>query len=399
MRAMDTDSANRQDLDHLREAFDAFSKVSGDLQSSYGDLQRQVDLLHAELRTTNKLRVAEAQRSRQLAKNLTALLEALPGGVVMLDEGGVVREINDAAHDYLGRPLKDLEWTLVCRRAFASESDEQGDLTLRDGRKISLAQKAIEPGPGQVMLLTDVTEDRKLQELLNRHRRLAAMGEMAAALAHQIRTPLAAGLLYVSNVIDNDLGRDARGKMLTKATLCLRDLEQLINDMLHFARGASTGDAGIEVDDLLQSVRASIAPLLSAQQSLDIAEPNQGLRVCGNRESLAGALINLVNNALQHAGKSARVVVTVTTDGANIRFAVKDNGPGVPDEHAKQIFDPFFSSRPDGTGLGLAVVRSVARAHGGDIHLQRNANPGAEFVLTLPFESISRVLAEKDAAA
>jgi two-component system sensor histidine kinase FlrB len=396
---MATETSKQTDLTNLKEAFDAFSKVSGDLQVSYNGLQRQVDQLHTQLHRANKLRAAETERSRELAKRLTALLEALPGGVIMLDDDGKVREITDAAHEFLGQPLKDLEWTLVCRRAFSAGSDESGDLILRDGRKISLAQKAMKPGPGHVLLLTDVTEDRKLQEVLSRHKRLAAMGEMAAALAHQIRTPLSAGLLYLSNVVDNELTPAKRDEMLSKATQCLRDLEQLINDMLHFARGAGTGDDSIAVSDLLRTVKAAVTPLLNGRQTLEVSPVQDDACVRGNRESLAGALMNLVTNAMQHAGDDARVTIDIAAHGTDIHFTIGDNGPGVPAEFAGRIFDPFFTSRPDGTGLGLAVVRSVARAHGGDVHLMQDGLPGARFMFRLPIQPRTQLLTTKDAAA
>ncbi len=225
------------------------------------------------------------------------------------------------------------------------------------------------------------------------------MGEMAAALAHQIRTPLSAALLYLSNATGSELPPAAQDKMLSKATKCLRDLEQLITDMLHFARGAGSGEDDVDIDELLQSVGAAVTPLLRKDQQLDICGLEQKVMIKGNQEALAGALINLISNALAHAGNQAKVSLQVTTAGLEIRFTVTDNGPGVPAQHAEQIFDPFYTTRPDGTGLGLAVVRSVARAHGGDIQLSRNTASGAVFTLRLPAHPISATSPKKDAAA
>ena len=122
---------------------------------------------------------------------------------------------------------------------FTARMADQGDLELRDGRRVNLAQKPLQPGPGRVLLLTDVTEKRKIEDLLARHRRLAAMGEMAAALAHQIRTPLAAALLYATNARRRELAAEQRDALLGKSIGCLHDLERLIGDMLQFARGAT----------------------------------------------------------------------------------------------------------------------------------------------------------------
>ncbi len=371
-------------LSELKAAFESFNSTSSELQTSYRELQEQVAGLQDQLAVAQRGRAEQARHNAELARQLTALLEALPGGVIMLDDSGIVRSINSAATDLLGNPLQDIEWRSVCHRAFHGEASEQGDLTLTDGRRISLAQKDMTPEPGRVLLLTDVTENRKFQELLDRHRRLAAMGEMAAALAHQIRTPLSAALLYTSNASRPELTTEHRGNLLDKATDCLTDLEQLISDMLQFARGAGHTEGSFSVDDLLGAVDRSLRPVLRGDQSLEIVPPDSCVELNGNCEALVGAVINLANNALQSAGNDAQVSITVSVVGLSAEIRVIDNGPGIAPDQAARIFDPFYTSRPNGTGLGLAVVKSVAKSHGGDVSLEEAGVPGATFVLRIP---------------
>jgi len=377
----------KTDLDELKDAFDAFNQVSGDLQSSYDDLQLQVKELQSQLDTANRKRAEEAERNAELAQRLTALLEALPGGVIMLDEDGVVREQNSTADDFLGRPLKDMEWTLICRRAFRDETSTHGDLTLHDGRMVSLAQQDMEPGPGRVLLFTDVTERRKVQEILARQKRLTAMGEMAAALAHQIRTPLSAAVLYTSNATLPGVTSSHKDELLGKATHCLQTLEQLIGDMLHFARGASYTETGFDVDDLLESVENALLPLAQDGQQVRIIRSARNVRMTGNCDAVSGAILNLATNGLSHAGADAQLTIETRIDSCAIEIRVSDNGPGVPADRRERIFEPFFTSRPDGTGLGLAVARSVAEAHHGSLHLDATATQGATFVLRLPLDN------------
>ena len=379
---MEPSQTPAEDIAGLQEAFEAFNEVSGQLRSSYQSLQQQVVSLTDQLER-------ETRRNAELATRLSALLEALPGGVIMLDEGGVVREINATACDFLGEPLQDVEWTLVCRRAFRDHTSEDGDLTLQDGRRLSLAQKPMEPGPGRVLLFTDVTEHRKLQELLDRQRRLAAMGEMAAALAHQIRTPLSAALLYATSAAGAGLTNARKDELLAKSTRCLHDLEQLIGDMLQFARGASFAEGSVELSEILTAVDTALRPLIRNGQQVRFTAPDTPARVTGNREALAGAILNLATNALQHAGDNARVTIEAQTRGLEAEIRVRDNGPGVAPDQQERIFDPFFTSRADGTGLGLAVARSVARAHGGDVQLVAEDTPGATFVVRLPLGEVS----------
>lgn len=367
----------------LKAAFAAFATVSGELEAGYAALRRQVESLEARLADAQRERLAEAERKAELAQRLAALLEALPGGVVMLDAEGIVRELNGTAAAYLGEPLQDTAWTTVRSRAFAGRHESEGDLTLQDGRRLSVAQRPVEPGPGRVLLFTDVTEHRKVQELLNRHRRLAALGEMAAALAHQVRTPLSAALLYTSSAARPGMDADRRGQLLDKAMRCLHELEGLVGDMLRFARGARLSEARVPVNEILESVRVAQEPLVGPRQRLEIEAAAGPVAVRGNRESIASALGNLVANALHHAGELAVVRVEARPAGIDLELRVSDNGPGIADEDRERIFEPFFTTRPDGTGLGLAVVRSIAQAHGGDVRLEPGGQ-GASFVVRLP---------------
>ncbi len=391
---MDRDASPEQDLKALKQAFDIFNEVSGQLGSSWRDLEQQVSKLQQQLATARDEKRREAERNERLARRLGTVLETLPGGLVVLDADNRVNEVNSVARGMFGEPLEGMHWAEVAQRALTGRSSGQGDYLLADGRRLSMAQRSLDSAgdgrqTGKVLLFSDITEQRKIEKLFERHRRLASMGEMAAALAHQVRTPLSSALLYASNATRPDLTDAYRMGLLDKSIVCLRDLEQLVSDMLSFARGASYVDAEFELDQLLATLGTSVAPVLGDEQSMTIATAPRALKLNGNREALAGALINLVRNALQAAGEQAHVVVSAAIEGSEIRISVSDNGPGVAEQQVEKIFEPFVSLRSDGTGLGLAVVRSVARAHGGDISLASNGPEGATFVLSLPLQQDS----------
>ena len=244
----------------------------------------------------------------------------------------------------------------------------------------------------------ETVRDRQLDAVLSRHQRLAALGEMAATLAHQIRTPLSSALLYASNASNAVLPATRRDELLGRAIDCLHDLEQLVSDMLGFARGATASDAPVALQDITTAVSNAAHALLRPGQSLDIATTPESAIVCGNREALVGAVLNLVTNALQAAGSEARVSIQPRLEGNTAELRVTDNGPGVPAALRQRIFEPFFTSRPEGTGLGLAVVRSVAEAHGGEIRLETADGRGASFVLRLPLAAGIGRLREHQAA-
>jgi two-component system sensor histidine kinase FlrB len=382
--AVSSRGGSRSDADALTAAFAAFNDVSRQLAEAYQTLERESARLRRDLRQARARRAEESRRNAELAARLAALIEALPGGVLLIDAGGYIGQANSTARELLGEPLDNEPWSAVRDRAFRAGPIGQGELELASGRRVNVARRPLDTGSGYILLLTDITDSRRIEDLLARHRRLASMGEMAAALAHQIRTPLAAGLLYASNASRPELPGAQRDALLGKAITCLHDLERLIADMLQFARGATLAEQTFRLNELLDGVEDSLRPIVGPQQSLTVSRSATDANLSGNREALTGALINLGTNALHAAGETARVEISAHIAGDQVDVRVSDNGPGVPVELRQRIFDPFFTSRADGTGLGLPVARSVARAHRGDVLLLAAAEGGTTFVLRLP---------------
>jgi two-component system sensor histidine kinase FlrB len=368
----------------LEDAFNAFSRMSTQLEGSYRELERQVVRLTEELAAARSERLVQLAEKERLANRLERLLETLPGGVVVLDGAGDVVECNPAAIELLGEPLLGMAWRAVSRRAFSTHSSEGSEVTLDNGRRVSLSVRALGVEPGQIILLSDVTETRTLQNLVQHQQRLSAMGEMAAGLAHQIRTPLAAALLYVSHLqkpMLNDLDRQRAGE---KIHARLRHLEHMVNDMLLFARGGNLTLDEIGVDTLLDELSQSLEPhLASANGTLRIVDRSAGLRLSAGRDALLSALLNLATNALQAGGRGARIDLTAERADNALVLTLADNGPGIDPALVERIFEPFFTTRPDGTGLGLAVVRAIIEAHRGTVRAVP-LETGAGFVITLP---------------
>ncbi|TAK54340.1 MAG: PAS domain-containing protein [Gammaproteobacteria bacterium] len=359
----------------LTAAFSSFTEVSSALQRSYAELEGQVSLLRAELERSRHARARLAGRFGQL-------LEALPAGVLLLDGSEVIRECNQIALELLGAPLCGQAWEQVRARALSGGSVFGGDVALPGGRHVSVSQRALDDGEGRIILVTDVTESHLVHELLGRNQRLSAMGEMAARLAHQLRTPLAAALLGASQLAG---AGDERVRTLAQRTTArLHELERLIADMLGFAAGGGGPPVEVLVSAVLEDVVQSLAGRLRLGGQLTIRTRAPQLQIRASRAALAGAIGNLVVNALDVAGPVASVVVEASEPRPGIGcIRVSDNGPGVPASLRSRIFEPFFTTRPGGTGLGLAVVSSVVQAHGGQVRLEAEG-PGATFTLELP---------------
>ena len=368
-------------LSELEKAFSVFNRLSNELQSSYQTLQQRVARLTNELEDARRASQNAAAEAERTAQRLRSLVATLPGGVVVVDDGGEIQEHNRVAADILGGDLVGESWQRVVKDVLRSPSSADGDWLTRDGRRIALAASSLPQESVKIILLTDVTETRALQELAARNQRLSAIGKMAASLAHQIRTPLAGALLYLSQCRSRRDERE-RGKLLEKGIERLRHLDLLVQDMLVFARGKGPGER-VRVADLFKAVHDAAMAVKPPNAYLVIHGSDALVELDGNRTALTAALTNLVNNAFESAPD---VIVTLQAKlrGDRVEFTVRDNGPGIAPSIQSRVFEPFFSTRPAGTGLGLAVVKTVAEAHGGDLALHSEDGRGTRIEINLP---------------
>ncbi len=343
----------------------------------------ELALLRAQLERAREERLAELHAKERLAHRLQSLLDVMPAGVVVLDGFGQVQECNPTAVELLGTPLKGEAWRHVMIRAF--DPTPGHDLRLRDGRMVHLSTCPLGGDPGQMLLLQDVTDSRLLQQRVEHHRRLADMGRMAANLAHQIRTPLASALLYASQLRQPGVGEERRHRFAEKAVAGLKQLEQLVNDMLLFARGEVEAAELLPVRDLLEQALSGSKPLMEEAAIRAELTGGEGVEVRGNRAMLVSALRNLIDNAVEAVGKGGciRLAAQLVPQGG-VDLLVQDDGAGVPEAIRATLFEPFQTTRSNGTGLGLAVVRMVARAHGGEAWFRSDAEKGSVFAMRLP---------------
>ena len=363
----------------LEDAFETFNRLSANLTRSYEALQARVAQLTAELAEARSERLRQLAEKERLANRLAQLLDALPAGVLLVDEHGRVREANPAARSLFGDDIEGRAWSALARRL---TPDGQG-FRLADGRRVSLTHRALDDG-GRILLLTDETENRRLEAMLNRNRRLAAMGEMSARLAHQIRTPLASVLLYLSQLEDQALDDERRRLFVTRSRERLAHLEQLIDNMLAWARGGDVPTETFSVARLVEAFAEVMAPQLELRGGRLTVEGALQARLRGDHRALLGALVNLGMNALQACDGAPRLKLEVAADDGRVRLRLSDNGSGMPPEVLARAFEPFYTTRSEGTGLGLAVVRTVVEAHQGTIRLESRPGEGTCAEITLP---------------
>lgn len=371
----------------LQHAFDLFNQVSAELTHAYEALQQRVASLTAELAVANGELLRQYQEKEALSERLSRLLNALPAGVVVLDGEGIVDQVNPAALAMFGETLPGADWVRqVLPRLRPTEAPDEWAVDAAAGaRRVSLAESELSAGAGRILVFHDVTAAHEMKVTMERNQRLAAMGELAASLAHQLRTPLSTALLYTGNLATPDLAPAARTRFAERASDQLKRLERLIQDVLLFARGPSIGREVIPVHALAQEAWQAVEALCRSRQvDLRLDGDDRGTIIVGDRKALVSALVSLLENAAQVSGPDGVVCLRIVPEPGEVALVVQDSGPGVDPELAGRIFEPFFTTSGQGTGLGLAIALGVARAHGGTIRVGPAPGGGAEFAMIVP---------------
>ncbi|PWB33574.1 PAS domain-containing sensor histidine kinase [Pseudomonas sp. SDI] len=377
------DAIEQQSRVGLEQAFALFDQMSTQLSQSYNLLEARVTELKGELAVVSAQRMQELAEKERLANRLQNLLDLLPGGVIVIDGQGRVREANPTACELLGGALEGELWRQVIARSFAPRDDDGHEVSLRDGRRLSIATRSLDAEPGQLVLLTDLTETRHLQDQLARHERLSSLGRMVASLAHQIRTPLSAALLYASHLAEQTLPLETQQRFAGSLKERLHELEHQVRDMLVFARGELPMSERLTPKALFQALQQAAHTHVQGHSVRWQCDSHLGELLC-NRDTLVGALLNLIENALQAGGVPARVKIHLYRRGDSLRLCISDAGPGIDAALLARLGEPFLTTKATGTGLGLAVAMAVARAHQGSLQLRSRPGRGTCALVTLP---------------
>jgi signal transduction histidine kinase len=377
------------------------------------------------------LESARALRDREKAlaghnEDLTRLklfaddvIRSVQVGIVVVDTEGRIRTFNPAARSVLSLPLVDVEG-----RAFQDLPDLDSSLadvlaavpTVRQtgapatflgtnvGDKIvdiavvPIRDRAGEAATGDVLLLgEDVTEREQAKGRLVESERLAAIGRLAAQITHEIRNPLSSIGLNIDLLGDDvphlpdDRQQEAKA-ILDAVGGEVNRLSQITEGYLRYARLPTQAQKPGDVADLLAALAAfNQGEAESAGVMLELNIDEDVPAVTHDPSRLRQALLNLLRNALEAAGRggTVRLGAHATTHGA--RLCVDDSGVGFDDEQKAKLFEPFFTTKPQGTGLGLTLAQQIIREHGGKLSAEDSDLGGARFIIDLPSSDDDRV--------
>ncbi len=367
--------------------------------------------LGEQLRRTGR----ELEQSEQEVEALVALnrdiVLSLRSGLVALDAAGRVSLLNPVAEEILGcaadaasgRPVEQVFPALAVLPAEqkAEAASEQAGLRRfeldhegPDGRRVPVGltfsplTRADGSPVGTLLHMQDLTRFKAMEEQMKKGERLAALGGMAAALAHELRNPLASISGSVQMLAETAGAEGAEARLREIILREARRLDALLSDFLTYARPRPPRRASTALDELV----AETVDLFEKRSGAParVERHLESLRALVDPDQLRQVLLNLLLNAEQAAGEAAIAVelrpAPESGAGAAVEIAVRDQGPGVPDELRERVFEPFVSTKEQGTGLGLAIVAQIVEAHGGAMVLECPADGGSLFRIRLPQE-------------
>jgi len=361
------------------------------------DQEKELERLHR----IEKERAAHTERlSEEVTRNM-------PAGLLVVNVTGIISSANPAAEQVLG--IRGLGF-----RRYSEALGEASDLTrlvaecLTDGKifrreevehatpsgesrhlgvTISPIRKGQEKINGAICLLSDLTELAALQQQMQLKENLAALGELSAGIAHEFKNALATISGYAQMIRAEELGGEASdyADHILEQT---RNITHVVTEFLKYARPLEISNEPVPLQGVLERVISEIA---EAKPAVQVRSEGAFGNVPGDEGLLRQALLNLVRNAAEACASTTtggQVLLTGelirVEDGGSQRIRVLDNGPGIENDALSKLFRPFYTTKADGTGLGLAVVQKIIVQHGGKVEARNRPEGGAVFIVTLP---------------
>jgi len=374
-------------------------------------------LIGSRVRTADVERVVLQEEVRRLRLEAADILRNIHSGVLTVDGAGEVAYANPAAAELLGLPQKDLLGTLMESvlserspglRDVITETQKRRLRTLRAEVVVAGAERTFtigvtataldidRDGPCSVTaIFTDISDQKRLEELKLRTERLEAVAELSASLAHEIKNPLASIRSSVEQLARSTRADDDERFL---AGLVVREsdrLSGLLSEFLDFSRVRVTDCRLLNLDTVVQDAVGIVHkhPDCPAGTAIDVVTDSATIE--GDEDLLHRIMVNLVLNAAQASQGVAKITIeardAVASElpngyflGESVLIRVSDDGPGIPEELRERIFEPFVSGRAGGSGLGLAIVQRAVQAHRGVVFVDSEPGVKTSFTMLLP---------------
>ncbi len=334
-----------------------------------------------------------------------SLVENMPIGLIAVDPRGQLIAFNQTAEGILGRSAPDVlgkradevlpEGLREIFRRLVGEgraSEREIDFTAAEGRTIPLEVIATvlreedDAFVGYIILFRDMTEVRRLKQEVARSQRLASLGSLAAGVAHEIRNPLSSikgfATYFRERYRENPDDRETAETMISEVDR----LNRVITQLLEFARPMTMKRAPTSPAVVIRHVLRTIEGQ-AAQKGIRIETdiPAAPAEIPLDADRMSQVLLNLLLNAVAATDAGGTIRISLAQqDDRTVRIAIADTGAGIRREDLPRVFDPYFTTKPSGTGLGLPIVQKIVEAHDGAIHIASEVGTGTTVTLLLP---------------
>lgn len=354
--------------------------ISRDRKDEIGILSNSLEKMVQKLDEHNQ------QLSRMKQLNETILNSVHVGMVLMIEGSEWI--FNEAAKKMIDSNLllkEKVKKTNIYETK--KRKEEIWDFKLNEGKVYYvvnyLSIENIEGNHRYIMTFEDITERRKLEQRIERMQRLASLGEMASGIAHEIRNPLA-GIKTTTQLLIRRLDLSKENLALTENMLIEIDrVNKIITNLLKFSRPIDSNPQHIKLNDTVKSLFLLMGSMAKEKNvKLSLEENNHYVRV--DRDHLRQILLNLIINGINAMPNGGELNISSKRIENDLIIAVSDTGIGIKEEIIEKIFNPFFTTRPEGTGLGLSVVHQLVVQNEGEIHVASNVGEGTIFFITFP---------------
>lgn len=354
---------------------------------------------------TKHTQAVEALRASE--QRWQALFNRIPIGLYRTTVDGQIIEANPALVEMLRYPDRESLLKINAADVFANPDDRLREQAILEQTGIAEYEmqlrrynksiiwvrdnvRAVQDADGRMLYfdgsLQDITEHKRAEEYVRRTERLAAMGKITASLAHEIKNPLQAIQSNLELMRDYSLESDERDACLQ---ICCREVEHLIGitqRVLSYSKPEDDIVDPISIPQVWQQMLALLAQSLE-QANIQVTTdfPANIPPVMGVMEQVNQVLLNLVLNACEAMPDGGLLHVTAYGEGESLVLTMTNNGPSIPTDQLDHIFDPFYTTKPDGTGLGLFICHNIIQYHGGDLNVENRIDePGVVYTIRLP---------------
>jgi PAS domain S-box-containing protein len=385
-----------ESVEDFKEATQRLRKAFRHLNKKFDDINRELEKKNAELEKT----VTEKE---EVKNHLLNILESLTSGVIVTDLDGRIITVNRCAETFLEGSVDSAIGLSVADYLKGSTGDDMRWIRPETAvgtslRKIRVNERTLEvmvspmkardeSVTGTVLILRDITRIERLEEMGKRTDKFAAMGEMAANIAHEIRNPLGSIELFATLLL-KECRNDREAERLSQIVAAVKGVDNKISNLLLFTRKPKPLMKKTDINQILKDVIEFSQEIVRQKEvSISASYSGKDLYVLGDAEMLKQVFLNLILNAVQAMPSGGDLEIWTGIDQTESQFtaevSISDTGIGISEKDQNRIFDPFFTGREKGAGLGLAIVHNIIDIHNGSIGVESNQG-GTLFQISLP---------------